>query len=91
MRKKTQIVSLLTKWSATSGCVTSQIGNLALPPKVAIHQLQSKPCVEFAAVMCTATGETCDCAFDPAYARKIAPAIRATVDETRRITLRRKR
>jgi hypothetical protein len=41
--------------------------------------------------MIAATGETGDCAFDLAYAREIAPTIRATVDETRRTTLRRKR
>src|SRR6266513_6321817 len=55
------------------------------------QQLQTKTNIEFAAVMGAATGETCDCAADLPYAREIAPAIQATVDETRRITLRRKR
>src|SRR5438045_8514490 len=55
------------------------------------QQLQTKTNIEFAAVMGAATGETCDCAPDLPYAREIAPAIRATVDETRRITPRRKR
>ena len=55
------------------------------------QQLQTKTNIEFAAVMGAATGETCDCAPDLPYAREIAPAIRATVNETRRITLRRKR
>ena len=55
------------------------------------QQLQPKTYIELAAVMRAATGQTSDCAFDLAYAREIAPAIRATVDETRRITLRRKR
>ena len=55
------------------------------------QQLQPKTYIELAAVMRAATGQTGDCAFDLAYAREIAPAIRATVDETRRITLRRKR
>src|SRR5712675_3482227 len=59
----------------------------------ALHcqQLQPKTNIELAAVMRAATGETGDCAFDPAYAREIAPAIRAAVDETRRIMLCRKR
>ena len=60
-------------------------------PEVAIHQLQSKTKIELAAVMRAATGETGDCALKLAYAREIAPAIRATIDETRRVTLRRKR
>ena len=47
--------------------------------------------MELAAVMCAATGETGDGAFELAYAREIAPATRATVDETRRIPLRWKR
>ena len=55
------------------------------------QQFQPKTYMELTAVMRAATGETGDCAFDFAYAREIAPAIRATVDETRRITLRRKR
>ena len=55
------------------------------------QQLQPKTYIELAAVMRAATGETGDCAFDLAHAREIAPAIRATVNETRRITLRRKR
>ena len=55
------------------------------------QQFQPKTYIELATVMRAATGQTGDCAFDLAYAREIAPAIRATVDETRRITLRRKR
>src|SRR5438045_9762060 len=55
------------------------------------QQLQTKTNIKFAAVMGAATGETCDCAPDLPYAREIAAAIRATVDETRRIMLRRKR
>src|SRR5438552_17029216 len=55
------------------------------------QQLQTKTNIKFAAVMGAATGETCDCAPDLPYAREIVPAIRATVDETRRITLRWKR
>src|SRR5262245_27674562 len=51
------------------------------------QQLQPKANIEFAAVVCATTGQACDCAFDFAYAREIAPAIRATVDETLRITL----
>ena len=52
---------------------------------------QTKPRIKLAAVVRTATGQTGDCAFDLAYAREIALAIRATIDETRRMTLRRKR
>src|SRR5438477_12654600 len=53
------------------------------------QQLQTKTNIKFDAVMGVATGETCDCAPDLPYAREIVPAIRATVDETRRrITLR---
>src|SRR6266550_5329874 len=55
------------------------------------QQLQPKTTIELAAVMRTATGETGDCAFDLAYAREIAPAIRAAINEARRITLCRKR
>jgi hypothetical protein len=55
------------------------------------QQFQPKPNIKLAAVVRVATGETGDCAFDLAYAREIAPAIRATVDETRHITPRRKR
>ena len=36
------------------------------------------------------TGQTGDGAFELAYAREIAPAIRTTVNETRRVALRRK-
>ena len=60
-------------------------------PATRCQQFQPKTYIELAAVMRAATGQTSDCAFDLAYAREIAPAIRATVDETRRITLRRKR
>jgi hypothetical protein len=52
------------------------------------NQFQSKTNIELAVVMRAATDETRDCAFELAYAREIAPAIRATVDETRRVTLR---
>src|SRR5215208_1861279 len=55
------------------------------------YQLQPKTYIELAAAMRAATGETGHGAFDLAYARKITPAIRATVNETRRISLRRKR
>ena len=55
------------------------------------EQFQAKTNIELAAVMRAATGQTGDGAFDLAYAREIATAIRATVDETRRITLRWKR
>src|SRR5262245_58854817 len=55
------------------------------------QQLQPKTNIELAAVIGAATGETGVCAFDLAYAREIAPAIWATVNETRRITLRLKR
>ena len=54
------------------------------------YQLQSKTYMELAAVMCAAAGQTGDCAFDLTDPSEIAPAIRTTVDETRRITLRRK-
>ena len=54
------------------------------------QQFQPKTYIELAAAMRTATGQTGDCAFDLAYASEIVPAIRAAVDETRRITLRRK-
>ena len=54
-------------------------------------ELQPKTNIELAAIMRAATGETGDCAFDLAYAREIASAIRAPIDETRRITLGRKR
>ena len=47
--------------------------------------------IELAAVMRAATRQTGDCAFDLAYARKIALAIRATVNEARRVALRGKR
>ena len=40
--------------------------------------------------MRAATRQTCDRPFDFAYASEIAPAIRATIDQTPRITLRRK-
>ena len=55
------------------------------------QQVQSKTKIELAAIVGAATGETGDCAFNLAYAREIAPAIRATIDETPRITLRWKR
>src|SRR6476660_3128217 len=55
------------------------------------QQFQPKTYIELPAVMRAATGQTSDCSFDFAYARESAPAIRATVDETSRITLRRKR
>jgi len=55
------------------------------------QQLQPKTYIELAAAMRAATGQTSDCAFDLADAREIAPTIRATVNETPRITLRRKR
>ena len=55
------------------------------------YQLQSKTYMELAAVMCAAAGQTGDCAFDLTDPSEIAPAIRTTIDETRRITLRRER
>ena len=69
------------------------LANAPSPRRVPLHrqQFQPKTVIELAAVLGAATGETGDCAFDHAYAREIAPAIRATVDETRRILLRRKR
>ncbi len=48
---------------------------LASRPEVAIHQHQPKVRVEFSAIMCTATGQTCNCTFNPTHARKIALAI----------------
>src|SRR6516225_1127531 len=57
----------------------------------AIQQLQTKTNIELAAVMRAATGEACHRALDLAYASEIASAIRATIDETPCITLRRKR
>ena len=52
----------------------SQAGTLALP-----YEPQSKPCVELAAIVHTATGQTRDCAFDPAHARKITLTMRTLV------------
>src|SRR5215831_13338461 len=76
--------------AATANDARGECRYLTQPP---LHwkQLQPKTNIELAAVMGAATGETCDCAFDLAYAREISAAIRATVNETRRITLRRKR
>jgi hypothetical protein len=54
------------------------------------QQFQSKTHIELAAVIRAATGQTGDGAFDLAYAREIAPAIRASVNETRRVPFRRK-
>src|SRR4029453_18147619 len=54
------------------------------------EQLQPKTNIELAAVVCATTGQTGDCAFELACAREIPPAIRATVNETRRVALRRK-
>ena len=54
------------------------------------QQFQPETNIELAAGMRAATGKTCDCAFEFLYAGEIAPAIRATIDETRRITFRRK-
>jgi hypothetical protein len=38
------------------------------------HQPQPKTRIEFAAIMRATTSQTCNCTFDPAHTRKIAPA-----------------
>src|SRR6266545_1926386 len=48
---------------------------LASRSEVAIHQHQPKVRVEFSTIMCAATGQTCNCTFNPTHARKIALAI----------------
>jgi len=48
---------------------------LASRPEVAIHQHQPKVRFEFSTIMCAATGQTCNCTFNPTHARKIALAI----------------
>src|SRR6516225_8478441 len=52
-----------------------------------LYRAQPKPRVEFAAVVCAATSETCHHPFDLAHARKISVAIWTAINEARRITL----
>ena len=52
-----------------------------------LYRAQPKPRIEFAAVVCAATFETCHHSFDLAHAREMTQAIRAAINETRRITL----
>src|SRR5215475_14739967 len=82
-----------TQKARTKRCRGARGGERRRLTQTPLHRQQPQPKtnIELAVVIGAATGETGDCASDLACAREIAPAIRATVDETRRITLRLKR